>query len=492
MEPHVYLRALRRRWRWVVAVLVVALTLGGTVSVTMTKRYASSVTFFVNAPSRDVADAYTGSLFSAERVKSYVEVLTSDRLARSIAEDGALGLDADQVRSRITAQAVPDSVLLQATVTDTSAARSLQIAQSLATAFINLVHTLESGPGVDTPAVNVELVTGPVLNPTPLAPRPTQVLVLAGLLGLLIGAAIAVMREVRDTSVRSPGALQQFEIGPHLGSICADRWMSYQPLIGGATGRSWRAEELRRIRTNLSSIRRDGEAHIVAVTSAVPSEGKSTTAANLAIMFAEADYRVVIVDANLRKPGLADIFRVEGAVGLTNILAGQASLDSVLQPWGAQGLWVLPSGEVPDNPSELLGSRAMAEVLLSLKEKFDVVIIDTAPLLAVTDAVVVAAQATGTILVVRQGRTAAGKVRAAVQALHSVEANVLGCVLNMTPTDQSQLRDYRRTSYRNQRPVKQTAPSQPAEPVLSPLDEATVAQLEVATTLTGQDGTDRS
>jgi capsular exopolysaccharide synthesis family protein len=491
MQLQEYLWALRKRWWWVAVVVAAALALAGTLNVTMTKRYASTVTFFVNVPSRDVADAYTGSLLSAERVKSYVDVLTSDRLARSIASDEALGLDPAQVRERITAFAVPDSVLLRATVTDTSSARSLRIAQSLATAFVALVHSLETPPDGGAPAVNVEVVVGPELGSTPVSPRPVQNLLLGGLLGLLAGVAIAVFRGVPDTSVRSPDALQRFEIGPHLGSICADRRISRQPLIGGASGQSWRAEELRRIRTNLSSIRLDGEAHIVAVTSAIPAEGKSTTAANLAIMFAEADYRVVIVDANLRKPGLADIFHIEGAAGLTNVLTGQASLDSVLQPWGAQGLWILPSGKSPDNPSALLGSRAMADMLLNLKDKFDVVIIDTPPVLPVTDAVMVAAQSTGAILVVRHGKTGVDQARAAVQALHNAEAKMLGCVLTMAPPERSRLRDYRRTSYRYERPAKQSAPSQPGQPALAPAEEATVAQLEVAT-VAGQDSADGS
>jgi capsular exopolysaccharide synthesis family protein len=232
--------------------------------------------------------------------------------------------------------------------------------------------------------------------------------------------------------------------------------------------------------------------HVTAVTSAVPAEGTSSTAAKLAITFAEAGLRVVVVDANLRKPRLADIFDIEGAVGLTNVLAGEASLDSVLQPCGPHRLCVLPSGASPDNPSELLGSPAMATVLLNLRDKFDIVIVDTPPLLPVTDAAVVAAQADGTILVVRHGRTPVGQVRSAVQALQSVEAKLLGCVLNMTPPPKrSRRKDYYGSSHRDERPTKQTAPTRPSKPVLSPADSPTVAQLEVATTLAGRDRADR-
>jgi capsular exopolysaccharide synthesis family protein len=476
METQEYLQALRKHWRWVAVALAVALALAGTLNVTMPRRYASIVTFFVNVPSSGASDAYDGSLFSAERVKSYVEVLTSDRLARSIAADGKLGLDVAQVRSRITARPVPDSVLLQATVTDTSPDRSLKIASSLSTQFVALVRSIEAGPGGRPPAVSVEVVVGPELNPTPLSPRPLQNLLLAGLLGLLIGAAVAVLKGRLDTSVRSPDALQRFDVGPYLGSISADRTMNRQPLVGGVSGLSWRAEELRRLRTNLTSVKIDGTVRTIAITSAVPGEGRSSVAANLAILFAQTGFRVVVVDANLRNPRLADIFHIEAVGGLTNVLAGQASLDSVLQPWGARRLCVLPSGTSPPNPSELLGSPAMAALLRELRDTFDLVIIDTPPLLPVTDAAVVAAQADGNILVVRNGRTSVGQVRTAAQALHTVEARMLGCVLNMAPAlSRSQRKDYR-SSYRDERPRTYAAPAQPSkragrvEQVVGPVD----------------------
>jgi capsular exopolysaccharide synthesis family protein len=257
--------------------------------------------------------------------------------------------------------------------------------------------------------------------------------------------------------------------------------MRRQPLVGETSERSWRAEELRRIRTNLNSVRIGANAQIMAITSAVPAEGKSITAANLAITFAKAGWRVVIVDANLRKPRIADMFLIENAVGLTDVVAGRASLDSALQPWGDHRLCVLPSGRRSENPSELLGSREMATVLQDLKDEFDIIIIDTPPLLPVTDAAVVAAQADGTVLVARHGRTRVGQVRTAVQALRGVGATLFGGVLNMTPTPKrSQLREYYRGSYRDERPSRQKAPTRVREPVPSPVRGSAVPQREIA------------
>jgi capsular exopolysaccharide synthesis family protein len=142
---------------------------------------------------------------------------------------------------------------------------------------------------------------------------------------------------------------------------------------------------------------------------------------------------VVIVDADLRRPRVAEYLNVEGAVGLTNVLAGQTTVDDALQQWGSSGVFVLAAGSIPPNPSELLGSRNMEALLASLRMGFDIVIVDTPPLLPVTDGAVVATLVDGTVLVFRCGKTTAAQARSAAEALAAVDARVLGCVLNLTP-----------------------------------------------------------
>lgn len=468
MELTDYLRTLRKGWWWVAVALAVGLAGAATLNTTMTPRYASTVTFFVTTPSRGVSDAYQGGLFSTDRVKSYAEVLTSDRLAQSIIKAQKLDLSVPEVRSRITARAIPDSVLLRATVTDTSRSRSLRIAQSLAPTFVAVVQSLETPPGGGTPAVKVEVIEGPELIERPVSPRPLLNLILGAVLGVLVGTAIAIINDIMDTTVRSTESLERLGVGPHLASVCVDRRARRAPLVGQDSGRSPRAEALRRVRTNLRFVDVDKAVRVMTVTSAVAAEGKSSIAANLAVVFAEAETSVVLVDADLRRPRVAEIFDIEGAVGLTNVLAGQVGLDVALQPTGAAQLWVLPSGTTPPNPSELLGSRAMGELLGKLRDRFDVVIVDTPPLLPVTDAAVVAVHADGAILVVRHGRTGAGQVRAAQQALRAVEARMLGYVLNMTPAKGSSRYDYYyRDDIGGRRPGKKAAPVQASERVLT-------------------------
>jgi capsular exopolysaccharide synthesis family protein len=436
MDLRDYLRAIRRRWWLVVGAVVVALGAAALVTVLTPPRYEASVTFFVSAQTKGgVTDAYQGDLFSQQRVASYVDLLTSDRLAEMVVQNGQTGgLTAGQVQSRVSAQAIPNTVLLRAGVTDGDRARALSLTEDLAKQFAALVQTLETPADNTVPSVRVEVVAGPKLAGAPVAPTPVRNLALAFVLGLLIGVGLAALREAMDTTVKNAAALTDEVGAPVLATVPFDGRARKAPLIVADSARSTRAEALRQLRTNLQFVNVDRPVKTIVVTSAGPNEGKSTTACNLAIVFAEAGKRVALVDADLRRPRLADYLSLEGSVGLTNVLAGQARLDTAMQIWGSEGVYVLPSGSIPPNPSELLGSRHMADLLRTLEDRFDAVIIDTPPLLPVTDAAVLASTVDGTVLVSRCARTTASQARQAADSLKAVGARLIGCVLNMTPT----------------------------------------------------------
>jgi capsular exopolysaccharide synthesis family protein len=252
-------------------------------------------------------------------------------------------------------------------------------------------------------------------------------------LGLLVGIALAVLREVNDNRIHSPKDVQRATNAPVLGGINTDPEAKQRPLIVHAEPRNPRAERYRTLRTNLQFVTPDEGSKIFVVTSAVPGEGKSVTTANLAIALAEAGARVVLVDGDLRRPRIADYMGIEGAVGLTDVLIGNAELDDVVQPWGSSDLRVLPAGRIPPNPSELLGSEAMASVLRELAIDADYVLIDSSPLLLVTDAAVAAQHANGVVLVAAAGSTKRLELTGAVQALDRAGSKLLGVVLTKMP-----------------------------------------------------------
>ena len=177
----------------------------------------------------------------------------------------------------------------------------------------------------------------------------------------------------------------------------------------------------------------DKDSKVFVVTSSLPQEGKTTTSENLAITLAQAGQRVALVDGDLRRPKIADNLRLESAVGLTTVLVGHHSLDNAIQNSSIENLWVLTSGATPPNPSELLQSHAMTDVLAQLRKTFDVIVIDAPPLLPVTDAALLTSQSDGALIVVRHGKTTKDQLRHAVERLEAVGGRTLGVVLNMVP-----------------------------------------------------------
>lgn len=437
MDLRSYLRAVRQRWWIVLAAMLIALGVGAALTVTAAPRYASTVTFFVNTPNDGVADAYQGNLFTQQRVKSYVDLLTSDRLAELLAADPSLGLTTGGVRQRISGSADTNTVLLQATVTDTNQARALKLSEALIQKFPAMVQQIETPPSAAQPTIKIELVNGPRMSNNPVSPRPARNLALAGVLGLLIGIFVAVLREQLDNTIRTSNTLQRAAGAPVLGQVPFDAESKSSPLIVGTASYSLRAEALRKLRTNLRFVEAEHATRVIAVTSATQSEGKTTTCCNLAIALAETGSRVLLVDADLRRPKVAHYFGLESEVGLTDVLIGEVEARDAIQSWGDKELYVLASGSVPPNPSELLGSSRMADLLRDLREWADVIIVDTPPLLSVTDGAVVAVQADGALLVTRLGKTTQAQVTAASRALQTVAARVLGCVLNMTRASKS-------------------------------------------------------
>lgn len=209
-------------------------------------------------------------------------------------------------------------------------------------------------------------------------------------------------------------------------------------LISMTTPKSPVAEQFRTIRTNIQFANVDEELQTMIVTSSGPAEGKSTTTANLAVVFAQQGKRVLLIDADLRKPTVHYTFRTENHIGLSNVLTRQASLEEAVTVTAQDKLWVLPSGPIPPNPSELLGSKGMKTLLEEAKDKYDVIILDTPPVLAVTDAQVIANLADGVVLVVSSGKTETVAAKKAKELLESANGKILGVVLNNKKVQDSQ------------------------------------------------------
>lgn len=189
------------------------------------------------------------------------------------------------------------------------------------------------------------------------------------------------------------------------------------------------AESYRTLRTNIQYSSFDKEIKIIVVTSSEPGEGKSTTSGNLALSFAQAEKKTIIIDCDLRKPSIHKNFRISNLIGLSDVIIGKEKVKDAVHEYNDY-LSVLSSGKLPPNPSEMLGSKAMTNLLELLKEHFDIIILDSAPLQAVTDAQILSTKADGTILVVRAEKTKRESVIQAKALLEKVGTKILGIVLN--------------------------------------------------------------
>ena len=203
------------------------------------------------------------------------------------------------------------------------------------------------------------------------------------------------------------------------------------------------SEAYRTLRTNLEFSSLDKPVKTMVVTSPGPEEGKSTTLANLAVTLAQAEKEIILVDCDLRRPSQHEIFGVNNGVGLTTMVVDdEAMADPPLQLTSVPGLWLLPSGPLPPNPSELVGSRRMEEILAVLSQRADTVLFDAPPVIAVTDAAVLSSKVDGVLLVINAGGTKRDHAQKAKALLEKVNANLVGAVLNNVKMDTSLHRYY--------------------------------------------------
>ncbi len=438
MELRDYVRILHKSWVLILASLLFGLGVAAGYSIVIAPKYQAATELYVSVRSGDAAatgDLVQGTNFARQAVTSYVDVVDSAIVLDRVIEQLALDTTSRELATQVQATSPLNTVLIEIVVTDGDPVAAAEIANAVGTNFAEVVvNDLEKPEGDAASLVKIETIQPATVPAAPSSPNVPLNLVLGGLVGLVLGVGIAVLRSVLDTRIHSLHDIAQVTDRPLLGGIALDPGARARPLIVHDDPRNPRAESFRSLRTNLQFVNIEGGPRSFVVSSAGPGEGKSTTTANLAISLAETGASVALIDGDLRMPKIAEYLAIEGGVGLTDVLIGRAELSDVLQKWGRGRLFVLPSGRIPPNPSELLGSAAMANLLATLTERFDYVLIDAPPLLLVTDAAVVSKLAGGAILVAASGATKKHELAGAVRALESIGSRLLGIVVTMLPT----------------------------------------------------------
>ncbi len=442
-----YLRIFRRHWLGVVALTIVGVLVGGGVSLLMPRVYQADASGFVTAQSDGNAGmASVVDSYSKSRAKSYVELAKDRKVAERVIAD--LGLDASPqaLVTRISATVPADTVTLRVTASAPTAQGAQDLANAWIVALSDEIAELEGGalegtdPGNSRGVVALVPRETAVLPSSPSSPNVRLNLALGLLVGLALGIAYAIVRNIMDKRIRSAEAVErEFEV-PVIGTLPVDDVLrkSSGRLIGTTSATAQNphlrlAEALRELRTNIQFVNVDNPPRIIVMTSPSPQDGKSTIAANLALAMAETGRRVILIDADLRRPTVSDTFGITERIGLTDMIVGKAQIADVLHraPQNPQ-LYVLPAGTIPPNPSELLGSQALMDFLNKLAEHATV-ILDAPPLLPVTDSAILAARTDGAIVVISAGKTHIDELGKALTNIRKVNGKTLGVIINRVP-----------------------------------------------------------
>ncbi|MDQ6748114.1 MAG: polysaccharide biosynthesis tyrosine autokinase [Candidatus Dormibacteraeota bacterium] len=445
MELERYWRV-ARRWLWLTIVLgLIAAITAGVVSYQQPKVYRATAVALVN-PTQAILPNSTGVLTTDELVATYVHLLAQTPVRDQLVRFGNLG--GDQAGSVVvTALVEPGTTVVDINLDAADPQVALAAARAIIPAFNGSLDELQQEVQGASGATKLQALV-PVRLPTavpsnPVRPQPVRDAVIALVAGMVLGTGIGFLLERLDSTIKSEADVRALLDLPLLGAV------AFKAVRGGRAGAAEEvalvtvrepddavSEAFRAIRTNLLFSTVDRPLRSIVVTSTIPGEGKTSTACNIAVAMAQAGSRVILVDADFRRPALHRIFKFDN-LGLGNLILGDRLEEEVIRATGIRNLRVVCSGPTPPNPSELLGSAGMRRANERLLELADVVIYDTPPVGAVTDASVLGARADGVILVVERGRPPVQKIQKVRDTLNSVGASILGAVLNKLLDDEA-------------------------------------------------------
>lgn len=442
-----YVRILwRRRWL-VVAAVAVASAAALSFSTQQTRQYEAVAKIFIGprtVQQTDLSAAIEELNFSREFVASYAELLKSRPLAEEVIEREAIAILPTDLVGRIDTRIIPDTRIIEVSLTDGSSERAQLMVNSLADTFTSSIQK-DFGGRAGVQATVLE----PALRPeAPVSPKPVRDGVLGGILGLMVGVGAAFLLEQMDTRIRTRADAEGV-LDPHplLAIVPVTEGGTPERIAVEEDPKGAAAEAFRILRTAVQFVSVDRPVHTVLVTSPYAQDGKSTVAANLAVATAQAGRKTLLIESDLRRPRVHDFLGVPQTPGITDVLVGRARLGAVIRPTRVRGLAVLPVGPLPPNPAELLGSRKMADLIAQTRALADVVILDSPPALPVADPTVLAPLVDGLILVLRAGVTHRERAREALATFERLGVRVLGGVLNAAPTSSGYYRYYYDRSY---------------------------------------------
>lgn len=432
------------RYHWV-AVLICAqlgVLLGAAYTIVAPREYTAQADVFVQVSGgSSTSDVAAATNFSQQQARNFSAVATREIVLQSVIDDLGLDTSVSQLRSQVSTTVPLNSTMITISGTDRTADTAADIANTVAAELTAVVPRL-TPEVVGESTVRMQIIERATPPPAPSSPNVPLMLVLGLLGGLVLAAVVVAIRAAVGSRIHSVEQAAAVADAAVIGAIAFDKTAGREPIPVAEGAWSRRAEEYRQLRTNLRYLQPDTDHKVFVVTSSVPGEGKSITTANMAAALAASGLRVALVEADLRRPTLADVLDMTPGAGFTGVLTDQVSIDEAFQSWGTDGLQVLLAGDIPPNPSELIDSARGAEILDAIRQRFDVTIIDSPPLTAVSDAAALTRQLGGAVLVVGARRVRARELARAVGRLSTIGVKVEGIVVNFATVPRADRYDY--------------------------------------------------
>ncbi len=428
MELIDYIHILRRRW--ILIALVTIACVGGAAAATKltTPTYQATSQLIVNGSSSvSGADEVVSRELAAERATAFAQIIsTAPAVQAALKEaEAKAGPFNPSGYPSVSASADGTDPFITIDVTDTDPRRAQAVANAFSVVLPSVLRQLQQPTATPN---EIDILQAASLPTKPASPKPKENLIIGLALGLVLGVAAAFVMETLDRRLKDSADVEAASGLTALGVVPFE--MPGEPIPAKTHPRSRRAEAYRQVRTSLAFASEKGPPKSIIITSSSSSEGKTSLAVNLAITSARSGQRVALVDADLRRPMVHTFLDTPEHKGLVNVLAGTIELSDALQSSEAGPMDVLVAGPVPTNPSELLGSETMLKTIRQLESSYDIVIIDTPPVLPVTDALLIGVNVDAVVVVARLGQTTRDRIRRTTAALTQVKANIAGVVPN--------------------------------------------------------------
>ncbi|WP_194837299.1 Wzz/FepE/Etk N-terminal domain-containing protein [Nocardia sp. XZ_19_369] len=421
-----YWRIIRRRWAVIVVAVLVCLAAAAGYSQTIPVTYKASSSMYVSmATGTSVNDSYQGGLAAQQRVRSYLDLLTSASVAQRVIDDRGLRMSAGELRGRIAASSPPATAILQVAVTGDTAVEARDLADAVVAQFRRLVDELETTQLGVAPAARVAVVDRAELPAAPAGSGRTRLLALGLFAGLALGCAAALVRDRTDRRLRTSNDLEAVLDGP-VGTV---------PILAILdVGLPGEVGETRRLRARLTAASADEKPKTIVLTSLSPKSA-SDVAVRLARSLADAGARVVLVDADTTGSGSSSQLLAHTGHGLAELLRGDAALDDAVVLLPDNGIQMLPLGSIGAETPDALTTSRFDVVLADLRSDFDYVVVEVAPVTVAADVLSIAPRGDVTVGVVELGTSTSTQVRGAMATFGSAGASLAGVIAVSRPDD---------------------------------------------------------